>query len=175
MVHDQSHLSDKATWDLLELTDRPVIASHSNCRVLVEDGNPQRDQRHLTDETIREIVRRGGVIGLNLIRNFLVRIESSSNPYRPTIDETLAHVEHICEIAGSTEHVGIGTDMDGGISADDLPAGIEEPGDLMKLCEGLRGKGWSDAEVDGFRIGNWARFFGEAWRTLGAVKERGHA
>ena len=67
VVHDLSHLSDVSMDQLLELTDRPVIASHSNCRALL----PGDDMRHLRDESIREIARRGGVIGLNLCRNFI--------------------------------------------------------------------------------------------------------
>jgi microsomal dipeptidase-like Zn-dependent dipeptidase len=67
VVHDASHLSDRALDDLFALTDKPVIASHSNCRALLGGVN----QRHLTDEAILEIGRRGGVIGLNLVKNFI--------------------------------------------------------------------------------------------------------
>ncbi|MEM1166026.1 MAG: membrane dipeptidase [Planctomycetota bacterium] len=157
LVHDQSHLADSATRDLFDTTDALVIASHSNCRALVSTGNPRDDQRHLTDDTIREIIRRGGVIGLNLVRNFIARGLDPKTPQRPTIDAALDHVEHICAIAGNTNHVGLGTDMDGGITADDLVGGIDQPNDLAKLGDGLRGRGWNDESVNAFLSENWHR------------------
>lgn len=149
IVHDLSHLSQRATEELLSLTDAPVIASHSNCRALL-DG---QTQRHLADETINEIARRGGVIGLVLVRDF---VEKEGNA---TIDLALDHVERICDMVGSRAHVGIGSDMDGGFGSDDLVEGIRTPSDLSKLADGLRDRGWSDEEVDGFTHMNWLRFF----------------
>lgn len=161
IVHDLSHLSQQATDDLLAHTDATVIASHSNCRALL-DGEANKDwQRHLADETIAEIAQRGGVIGLNLVRNFIKTGLDRNDPSdRPSIADTIAHVEHVCEIAGHRRAVGLGTDMDGGIKATDLPRGIDTPGDLPKLCDALRDRGWADTEIEGFAWGNWARFWG---------------
>jgi membrane dipeptidase len=159
VIHDLSHLSQRATDELLEATGRTVIASHSNCRALLGGTDNEAWQRHLADETIIEIGRRGGVIGLNLVRNFL-RWTPGATPEtlgRPSIDETIAHVERVCELTGSREHVGLGSDMDGGISADDLPEGIDTPGDLHTLSDALRARGWSDEEIAGFERGNWLR------------------
>ena len=61
---------------------------------------------------------------------------------------------------GHRRGVGLGTDMDGGIKATDLPRGIDAPKDLHKLCDALNGRGWSDEEIHGFAWGNWARFWG---------------
>ncbi len=160
IVHDVSHLSDRAMDELLSLTDRPVIASHSNCRAIV--GEPL-NQRHLRDESIREIARRGGVIGLNLCRNFIPPQPYAKENPRPTIAQTIAHVEHVCALVGHKNAVGLGSDMDGGFSADDMPAGIDRPVDLVKLTDALRGRGWSGEEVEGFAWGNWGRLFGNAW------------
>ncbi len=161
IVHDLSHLSQRATDELLAHTGVPVIASHSNCRALL-DGEANKDwQRHLADETIAEVGRRGGVVGLNLVRNFIKTGLDRNDPTdRPTIDEAIAHVEHVCEVMGHRRGVGLGTDMDGGIKATDLPRGIDTPSDLHKLCETLRARGWSEHEVEGFAWGNWARFWG---------------
>lgn len=159
IVHDQSHLSDASTRDLFEATDAPVIASHSNCRALLGGTDNPQHQRHLDDETIREIDRRGGVIGLNLVRNF-IRFPLAEDE-RPSIDDALAHVEHICGLVGHRHAVGLGTDMDGGISANDLPSGIDTPSDLGRLAEGLRDRGWNDEDVEGFVCGNWLRFWRE--------------
>lgn len=153
VVHDLSHLSQRATDELLERAKGPVIASHSNCRSLLDADN----QRHLTDDTIKEIAQRGGVIGLNLCAPFVRHTISEGE--RPSIDDALRHVEHIVEITGSKDHVGLGSDMDGGFSALHLPEGIDTPTDLELLAAGLSQRGWSDIEVDAFARTNWLSFF----------------
>lgn len=159
ITHDVSHLSDPSLDGLLSATDRPLIASHSNCRALLPsmpDGSP--NQRHLTDASIAEIARRDGVIGLNLFGNFL-----SPEPGQPaTVEHALRHVEHVCAITGSRRHIGLGSDIDGGFSADLLPQGVRSHADLTLLLEGLRDRGWSDDDLDGFTHANWARFFQRA-------------
>jgi membrane dipeptidase len=154
IVHDVSHLSDRALDELFSLTQRPVIASHSNCRSLL--GDPA-NQRHLTDRAIREITRRGGVIGLNLYTKFLNAATNDAG--RCSIDDALAHVEHICEIAQSRAHVGLGTDMDGGFAANRMPDGMNRPTDLQRLIDGLQTRGWSEPDIDGFMHANFVRIF----------------
>jgi membrane dipeptidase len=159
LVHDLSHLSQKATDELLETTDAPVVASHSNCRALLEPDN----ERHLTDATIAEIGKRGGVVGLNLVRNFIRTGLDRNDPLdRPTVAEAIDHVEHVCGVMGHRRGVGLGSDLDGGITANDLPAGINRPADYEKLAAELARRGWTGAEVEGFRWNNWARFWGIA-------------
>lgn len=163
VVHDVSHLSDRSLDGLLSATDRVVMASHSNCRALMppgKDGKP--NQRHLTDETIREIGRRGGVIGLNLLASFLHEDAKAAG-----VEDCVRHVERVCEIIGHRGAVGLGSDMDGGITAEELPRGIRRPADLQKIADALSALGWSDAEVRGFAAGNWLEF----WRR--AVNGRG--
>lgn len=160
LVHDASHLSDKAFFELLDLTDRRIIASHSNCRAIVDPSGT--NQRHLTDEQIRAIVQRGGVIGLNLFSKFL---RPAAQPGRATIHEALAHVERLCDLAGSRAHVGLGSDADGGFSALALPEGIDRPRHFDKLADALAARGWSEDEVAGFAWKNWARFWGAAGHT----------
>ncbi len=161
IVHDLSHLSQLSTEQLLELTDAPVIASHSNCRRLLGGRDNEQWQRHLADETIAEIGRRGGVVGLNLVRNFIrTGLDRDDPTDRPSIDEAIAHVEHVCEVMGHRRGVGLGSDMDGGITANDLPAGIDTPSDLAKLADALSARGWPDDDVHAFAWGTWARFWG---------------
>jgi len=163
VVQDISHLSQRALDDVLDATDATVVATHSNCRALLGGDGAKGWQRHLPDEAIAEIARRGGVVGLNLCSNFLARMEGK--PRRATIDECCAHIEHMCEVIGDRAHVGLGSDMDGGFSAAWLPRGIDRPADLEKLAEALGSRGWTEAEVEGFAWGNWARF----WELEGAV------
>lgn len=156
VLHDASHLSDRSLDDLFEATDRCVIASHSNCRALIaRDGEGGNPQRHLTDRAIREIARRGGVIGLNLLSSFLLK--GSPKDRRATLDDAVAHVERICELTGSDQHVGLGSDMDGGFGADRLPLGVEKPLDLRRLSDALLRKGWTSKHVEHFAWRNFAR------------------
>ncbi len=157
VIHDFSHLSQAAADELLATTEAPVMASHSNCRALLAGEN----ERHLSDDTIREIGGRGGVIGLNLVSDFLSDAVASGDAKRATIDDCVRHIEHICELVGHRRAVGLGSDMDGGISANRLPAGIDTPADLDLITDALEGRGWTDDEVEGFRIGNWTRFLSE--------------
>lgn len=159
VVHDASHLSQRSLDELFELTDAPVIASHSNSRALL----PGENHRHLSDASIREIARRGGVIGINLVRNFLdPTLAASKKPIKgdATIAQVCGHIEHVCEVVGDRAHVGLGSDMDGGITADDLPEGIDTPSDLTKITDALAERGWSDEDVRAFAWSNWASFWG---------------
>ncbi len=174
VLHDLSHLSDASLRELLELADGPVMASHSNCRSIIASrdlhsgaipaplasrADPARVllQRHLGDDTIREIARRDGVIGINLYSPFL--IPGAARDRRATIDESIAHVERVRELTGSTAHVGLGSDMDGGFAADKLPRGIDTPAGLARLADALSSRGWSDEGIHAFAWGNWARLF----------------
>jgi membrane dipeptidase len=157
IVHDASHLSDRALHELFELTTRPIVATHSNARALLSLPAKPGSQRHLTDETIREITRRGGVIGLNLCANFIR--PGLNRGDRPTIDEAIAHVEHICDIAGHRRAVGLGSDLDGGFSALHLPQGIDLPRDFQKLADALAQRNWNDDDIHRFAWSNWADFW----------------
>ncbi len=163
VVHDASHLSDRAFWELADATSEPIIASHSNCRALVGGGRRGENQRHLDDDQIREITRpgRGGLIGINLYSKFLRPLAEGDTTTRATVADCVAHIERICELAGDRRHVGLGSDMDGGFSAARLPEGINRPRDLFRLAEALSDRGWSDEEVRGFAFDNWGRF----WRV----------
>lgn len=156
VTHDLSHLSQRATDELLERTDAAVIASHSNCRAITDPGGA--NERHLLDRTIVEIGRRGGVIGINLFGVFLRAKERG----RATVGDVVAHVERVCELMGRRDGVGLGTDMDGGLSADELPEGLARPADVHTIFGALRERGWSEREVEGFAYRNWAAFFGKA-------------
>ncbi|MEL7474490.1 MAG: membrane dipeptidase, partial [Planctomycetota bacterium] len=160
VVHDLSHLSQLATEQLLEASDAPVVATHSNARSLLPGSSARDAQRHLDDATIREIARRGGVIGINLYSRFLSpELWDRARPGRASIDDVCAHADHIAEVAGERSFVGLGSDADGGFGADRLPEGIDRPRDYERVAEALRDRGWSDEEVAGFRGGNWRRFW----------------
>lgn len=148
MIHDASHLADDALDELLDLARGPVIASHSNCRALLDPDN----QRHLTDRHITAIAERGGVIGLNLYAPFVGR------DGRPDIDRAIDHLEHIVQLTRRHDCVGLGSDMDGGFPADRLLADLTRPSELPRLADRLSDRGWSDDQIARFRHDNWHVF-----------------
>jgi membrane dipeptidase len=162
IIHDASHLSDASFDDLVAASNAVVCASHSNCRALLApQGTGDRRgvlQRHLRDDQIREIARRGGVIGLNLFSAFID--PSKETRGRATLQQALDHVEHICQVAGSRTCVGLGSDTDGGFAASRLIEGIDSPSDYDALAIGLSNRGWNAAEVAGFMEDNWRRVLG---------------
>ncbi|MCX5661234.1 MAG: membrane dipeptidase [Planctomycetota bacterium] len=152
ILHDFTHLHDDASHETLALIRRPPLASHSSSRSL--QGLPSI--RLLGDDLARAIASRGGMIGLPLYSRFL-----HTEPGRASIARTVDHVERLAQLAGGRRFVGLGSDMDGGFGADKLPTGIDQPSDYPRLTAELSSRGWSQAEVDGFRCDNWLRFFSE--------------
>lgn len=154
LVHDLSHLSDPALDQLLSLSSKRVIASHSNCRALLNDP---KNQRHLADPIIKEIARRGGIIGLNLYSKFLDPNYAEGS--RAHIDLCVRHIERVCDLVSGRGCVALGSDMDGGFSAAKLPQGIDLPEHLDKLLTALSLRGWTDRDLQGFAFANWQRFW----------------
>lgn len=160
VIHDASHLSDAAFDGLLEHARGPVIASHSNCRALVENK-----QRHLRDDQIRAIAQRGGVIGLNLYTDFLFPRPGPGRAggRRAVIADCVAHLEHVAAVMGHRRGVALGSDMDGGFGPDKLPTDLDHPTKLRALIDALAAANWSDDEIEGFAHGNWERFLTTSW------------
>jgi len=158
IVLDLTHLSDRALASVLECTSGPVIASHSNCRALIDEPGGEVRQRHLTDEVIREIARRGGMIGVNIFSPFILR--GARRDRRATIQEWVAHVEHIADLTGHRRCVGLGSDADGGFSSLMQPASVDRPEHYTRLADGLRDAGWNDDSIHAFAWDNWAAFWG---------------
>jgi membrane dipeptidase len=153
IIHDVSHLAEESFWQLLELTDKPVMASHSNCRSIVGEGD-----RHLTDDMIRAIAARGGVIGINFFDKFLLP-KSEYGKRRATLNDVVNHVKHICDLTGSAKHVGIGTDMDGGLGREQIPVEIRTSADLPRVAEALAASRFSDTDVVSIMGANWRNCF----------------
>ncbi len=155
IIHDLSHLAEKSFWQLLDLSGGPVIASHSNCRAFAPTD------RQLSDEMIRAIVRRGGVIGINFFDKFLLSPEEYGSR-RARLSDVVRHIRHICDLAGDPDHVGIGTDMDGGLGRDQLPEEIRTSADLPRVADALGAAGFPDKSIVAIMGGNWMRFFRSA-------------
>ena len=145
MIHDLSHLSDKACAQVIALSKGSIASSHSNCRSLVP-GN----ERHITDETIRAIAARKGVCGLNLYGKFL------ANDRVATMDDVVRHVKHVREVGGA-ECLALGSDFDGGFTPEDCPVNARRPEDLPAIESALAKVGLQPQEIAGFRSENWLR------------------
>jgi membrane dipeptidase len=155
IIHDTSHLADQSFWQLMERASGPVMASHSNCRAIVPTD------RQLSDEMIKAIAARGGVIGINFYDRFLMPPEQYRK--RPcTLADVAAHIKHMADLLGSTNNIGLGTDMDGGVGREDIPHELTTAADLPRVAEALSSSGFSDADVAGIMSGNWLAFFRRA-------------
>lgn len=151
VIHDVSHLSDAALESAAGLARGPMVATHSNCRALLEPS-----QRHLRDDQIRAVAMRGGIVGLNLYSPFLARGR------RAEIGDCIAHLEHVSSVAGHRACVALGSDMDGGFGPDKLPVGLDHPAKLQNLADALQQRGWPRSDVESFAFANWRRFLASA-------------
>lgn len=155
MILDVSHLSDQSFLDALGRFNGAVMASHSNCRVLVP-GN-----RQLTDEQIRLLISRDAVIGIAfdawmLVPGWEIGI---SQPEGLTMSSLVDQVDHICQLAGNARHVGIGSDVGAAYGTEQLPADFKSIADVHRLAPLLTQRGYTSADIDGIFHGNWLRFF----------------
>jgi membrane dipeptidase len=153
IIHDASHLAEQSFWQLLDVSGGPVIASHSNCRAIVPTD------RQLSDDMIRAIVKRGGVIGINFFDKFLLTPAVYTTKRRATLGDVVNHVKHICDLAGNDQHVGLGTDMDGGLGRDEIPQEIVTAADLPRVADALSAAGFADDAVRSIVAKNWIRYF----------------
>lgn len=176
MAVDLGHASDKTKLDALEISKKPVILSHSNCRAL----NPN-SRRATTDEAIRKLAAKGGVMGITDIA-FMVK---GSEPV--SIDDVVDHFDHVRDLVG-IEHVGVGSDA--GIESNDLGSptvlknllanadpryrvhgeheivvGLQGPNRMNVLAAALMRRGYTDDQIRLVLGENWARVLKEVWQA----------
>lgn len=140
---DLAHIAPAGYWDVMKMSTTPLIVSHANCRKLCDHP------RNLDDTQIKELSQQGGVMGINFYPTFL-----SSNIETADINTVTEHIDHACQVAGSCDHVGIGSDFDG---MDFCAAGIASAADYPRLWEILTKKGYSDDQVRGIAGENFLR------------------
>lgn len=131
MVVDVSHISDEGFWDIIEITNKPIIASHSNSRALKDIP------RNLTDEMYLALCRTGGTTGINLYPGFLGE--------NADIDTVCDHIFHFINLAGDDKHVSLGSDMDG---VECLPSGFTGVQDYPKIADRLLQRGLTEQSVE---------------------------
>jgi membrane dipeptidase len=138
---DVSHLSERAFWEVAELSQRPVLASHSNAKAICDHP------RNLTDAQIERLIAKEGLIGVTFVPWFV------SDAEVVVIDDLLRHIEHICELGGES-HLMLGSDFDG---IDQYIKGLTHPGELIALQEALLQR-YSASQTEQFMSGNALRF-----------------
>jgi membrane dipeptidase len=158
MAVDISHCSDRTTLDALHASRKPVLVTHSNCRALVPDC-----ARCKTDEAIRLLADKGGVIGITMVRGFV----QASGP--ATIEDVLDHIDHVVKLVG-VEHVGIGSDVDlEGRDAHIHPRkrfdldGIDYSQKIFDLAQGLIRRKYSAENIELILGGNFQRVLASIW------------
>jgi membrane dipeptidase len=184
---DISHVSDKTFWDALAVSSAPMIASHSSCRAL--SGH----SRNMTDEMIKALAAKGGVIQINYLDAFIdnnlfqysakarplmqelqqkypgrenadKRREEVAKVYGPppkaSWERIIDHIDHAVKLVGA-DHVGLGSDFDGG----SMPVGMEDVTHLPKITEALLRKGYKEADIRKILGGNTVRLLGEVERV----------
>lgn len=130
MLIDTSHISDEGFWDIMDITQAPVIASHSNSRTVCGHS------RNLTDEMFLEICRSDGVVGVNLYTDFLGQSAD--------LDTVCDHIFHFLELDPDGKHIALGGDLDG---CDSLPAGFAGIQDYPALADRLMNRGLSENTI----------------------------
>ncbi len=162
MPLDMSHLSDRSFAEAADHFGGVLYASHSSCRSLVAANEHVHPMRMLSDEQVRVIVARGGVVGVPMFNAFLMAgYEESTEPDTVTLAHVADHIDHLCQLAGSASHVAIGSDMDGGFGAEHTPREVDTAADLRLLAGVLSARGYSDDAIDSILHGNWCRFYAD--------------
>jgi membrane dipeptidase len=150
MLVDVSHISERGFYDTLEISSRPVIASHSCCAARCDHP------RNLTDDQLRALAQNGGVIGITFVPSFVDPEWLPSDwPARPALAHLLDHVSHAVEVAG-IDHVGIGSDFDGGGTV------LQDASEFPRLVEGLFERGYTEEAVRSIMGENHLRVLREA-------------
>lgn len=149
MIVDVSHLSDAGFYDVLAHTKKPFVASHSNARAVCPCV------RNLTDDMIRALAERGGVMGLNFCADFLTQVPPGvKNP--GTIEAVVDHARHIASVGG-VECLGLGSDFDG-IETNEELTGADR---MEQLAEALKRGGFKEGDLDKILGANVLRVYRE--------------
>jgi membrane dipeptidase len=162
IILDATHLCDDSFWEALENFNGAVWASHNNARALVNHN------RQFSDEQIKALVKRDAVIGMAfdawmMVPNW-IRRKSTPLEMNCSLETIIGHIDHICQLAGNSLHVGIGSDLDGAFGREQAPYDLETIADLQKLVPLLEKRGYKNEDVTNLMHANWIRFLRRAWQ-----------
>ena len=162
LILDVTHLSDTSFWETIEIYNGNLWASHNNCRKFVNHN------RQFSDDQIKEIIRRDGVIGVPLDAWMMVpnwiRGKSTPETMGVTLNQMIENIDHICQLSGNSNHVGIGTDLDGAFGVEQTPTDIDTIADLQKIPLMLKKIGFSESDVEKVMNQNFINFLKRVWK-----------
>ena len=146
LILDVTHLCDQSFWETLDNYNGNLWASHSNTRTIVPD------ERQFSDDQIKELIKRGAVIGMAFDAWMMIPKweRGISNPVQKKllIENIVDHIDHICQLTGSSNHIGLGSDLDGGFGKEQCPLDLDTIADLQKLDRILNKRGYSDDDIN---------------------------
>lgn len=150
---DLTHCCDAAFWQAIEHFHGPVLASHNNCRALVPG------QRQFSDDQLRVIIERDGVIGAvfdtwMLEPNFVKGVSTNQGI---GLEKVVDQIDHVCQLAGNARHAAIGSDLDGLFGLEQSPCDLDTIADLQRIAELLTSRGYAPDDVAAVMHGNWKR------------------
>jgi membrane dipeptidase len=153
---DVTHLSDEAFWQVAKHFKGRIHASHQNARGICNW------QRQFSDDQIRLVIERDGVLGVSLdvimLQDGFVRGKTKPTA---TLERAVDQIDYVCQLAGSMRHVGIGSDLDGGYGNEQTPADLNRYRDIQSFTQIMQRRGYPNADIASFFHGNWLRFFSE--------------
>jgi membrane dipeptidase len=156
IILDATHLCDDSFWEALSTFNGPVWASHNNCRALVNHN------RQYSDEQLKALIERdaliGGVLDAWMMLPGWEKHKTDPKAANCTLEVLIDHLDHICQIAGNTKHIAIGSDLDGGFGKEQCPNDIETIADLQQLKGLFSKRGYSHADIQAIFHGNALRF-----------------
>lgn len=147
MLVDLSHITAPGFWDVLEVSEQPVLFTHGNCRALWDHP------RNLTDEQIKALAQKGGVMGVSFVNTFMHRETA-------TLSTVADHIDHVVQLLGSAEYVAYGSDFDGCTT----PPGLENVTKLPHLTAELLSRGYTESDLARILGGNYLRVFEQVLR-----------
>lgn len=162
LILDATHLCDVSFWETMKIYNGPVWASHNNCRVFVDHN------RQFSNEQIQELVSRQAVIGIALDAWMMVpnwkRGISNPKDMGVNLEQMVNNIDHICQLAGNSKQVGIGTDLDGAFGKEQCPADLDTISDLQKVPLLLKKRGYSEDDIKSIMHQNFIDFLKRTWR-----------
>ena len=146
LILDVTHLCDLSFWETLEFYQGPIWASHSNCRKLVNN------ERQFDDSQIRILIDHNAVIGMAFDAWMMTpnweRGKTKPSDKGLLIESIVDHIDHICQLSGNTDHVMIGSDLDGGFGKEQCPEDLDTIADLQNLGHILNRRGYSVIDIE---------------------------
>lgn len=162
IILDVTHLTDDAMQESFDTYDGPMWASHCNCRTLVPH------QRQLNDDHLRALIDRKSVIGM-VFDAWMMIPDWIRGQHTPTerglkLAAIVEHIDHICQIAGNSSHVGIGSDLDGGFGTEQCPDDLSSIEELQRIAGMLKERGYSQNDIEKIFYRNWVDFLKRSWK-----------